>query len=81
MNGVCDSCAAGTYFSGGSCVDCSCDGRGSVDNNCDSLTGVCTCKEGYIGKFLNDYDKLEKLAILRSSIYQFLMCLVFMSRF
>ncbi|KAL5265606.1 hypothetical protein ACHWQZ_G006355 [Mnemiopsis leidyi] len=49
INGVCDSCAAGTYFSGGSCADCSCDGRGSVDNNCDSLTGVCTCKEGYIG--------------------------------
>ncbi|GAB6030676.1 hypothetical protein CHUAL_007531 [Chamberlinius hualienensis] len=50
----CERCMHGFYgnplVSGGKCLPCSCDVRGSLGNVCDQNTGQCICIEGLTGR-------------------------------
>lgn len=50
----CDRCRAGTTSLAASnplgCEGCSCDPVGSLSANCDSITGLCSCKPGVTGQ-------------------------------
>ena len=39
-----DVCLDGFFNVSSGCVNCPCDSDGSVDNNCNKTTGVCSCK-------------------------------------
>jgi hypothetical protein len=51
--GLCDTCVAGYTNLVASnpvgCDQCRCDGAGATDNDCDGVTGQCTCRQGYSG--------------------------------
>ena len=46
----CDTCSPGFFnFSTSGCQQCSCSAYGAVHNDCDTVTGQCTCLSGFEG--------------------------------
>ena len=60
----CDDCQAGFYnlsvdtSSSPLCEACQCSTLSSVDNSCDSSTGQCNCRAGFIGRDCTQCDPL-----------------------
>ncbi|KAJ6662205.1 hypothetical protein lerEdw1_012672 [Lerista edwardsae] len=56
----CERCSPGYYGNpkapGGTCQQCQCNPNGSVNNNCDHLSGQCICKPGATGKLCNECE-------------------------